>query len=82
MNIQDITKSKEKKAVFHMVLEEACRQWCDGIEDAPERKGGEGFADFFYEIFEDKGKEYVQQVKEMNDGRFPALQPRGKYYER
>lgn len=46
MNIQDIEKSKEKKAVFHMILEESCRQWCDGIEHVPERKDGEGFADF------------------------------------
>ena len=35
MNIQDIAKSKEKKAVFEMVLEEACRQWCDCIDEAP-----------------------------------------------
>ena len=52
MDIQDIAKSREKKAVFDMVLEEACRQWCDCIDDVPERKDGEGFADFFYEIFE------------------------------
>ena len=48
MNIQDIAKSREKKAVFQMVLEESCRQWCDGIENTPERKDGEGFTDFFY----------------------------------
>lgn len=45
MNIQDIAKSKEKKAVFEMVLEEACRQWCDCIDEAPERKDGEGFSE-------------------------------------
>lgn len=82
MNIYEIAKSSQKKAVFDAVLEESCRQWCDGIENAPERKDGEGFADFFYEIFEDKEKEYVQQVKEMNGGRLPALQPGDKNYER
>ena len=82
MDIQDIAKSREKKAVFDMVLEEACRQWCDCIDDVPERKDGEGFADFFYEIFEDKEKEYVQQVKEMNGGRLPSLQPKHKDHER
>lgn len=82
MDIQDITKSKEKKAVFNMVLEEACRQWCDCIDVVPERKDGEGFADFFYEIFEDKEKEYVQQIKEMNGGRLPSSQPKYKDHER
>lgn len=51
MDIQDIAKSREKKAVFHMVLEEACRQWCSFLDEAPERRDGEGFANFFYEIF-------------------------------
>lgn len=37
-----------------MVLEEACRQWCDFTEAIPKRKDGEGFADFFYEIYESK----------------------------
>ena len=82
MNIQDIAKSKEKKAVFNMVLEEACRQWCVFIDDAPERKDGEGFADFFYEIFEDKEKEYIQQVQELNGGKLPSFLPRNKDYER
>lgn len=82
MNIQDIAKSKEKKAVFNMVLEEACRQWCVFIDDAPERKDGEGFANFFYEIFEDKEKEYVQQIKELNGGKLPSFPLKNKDYER
>lgn len=82
MNIQDIAKSKEKKAVFEMVLEEACRQWCDCIDEAPERKDGEGFSDFFYEIFEDKEKEYVQQVRELNGGKLPSFSKTDKDYER
>jgi hypothetical protein len=76
MSIQDIAKSEEKKAIFEMVLEEACRQWCDCIDDVPKRKDGEGFADFFYEIFEDKEDEYIEQIKELNGGRLPSLQPK------
>lgn len=34
------------------MLEEACRQWCDFIGEAQERKSGEGFADFYREIRE------------------------------
>ena len=59
MTFEDIKKSEMREKIFPMVLEEACRQWCAFIEDAPERKDGEGFADFFYEIFEEKEKEYV-----------------------
>lgn len=65
-----------------MVLEEACRQWCVFIDDVPERKDGEGFADFFYEIFEDKEKEYIQQIKELNGGKLPSFPLRNKDYER
>lgn len=75
MDIQDIAKSREKKAIFNMVLEETCRQWCCFIDEAPERKDGEGFADFFYEIFDEKEKEFIQQVREMNGGRLPSFQP-------
>lgn len=85
MNIQDISKSREKKAVFNMVLEEACRQWCNFIEDAPEspeRKDGEGFADFFYEVFEDKEKEYVEQIRDLNGGKLPSIAPKQKDLER
>lgn len=79
MNIQDIAKSKEKKAVFDIILEEACRQWCCVIDDAPERKDGEGFSSFFYEIFEEKEQEYLEQVLAMNDGKLPI--PKGKHNE-
>lgn len=82
MNIQDISKSPQKKAVFNMVLEEACRQWCYFIDEASERKDGEGFADFFYEVFEEKEKEYLKQVLELNDGKLPLLQSKHKDYER
>lgn len=82
MDIQDIAKSREKKAVFHMVLEEACRQWCCFLDDAPERRDGEGFANFFYEIFEEKEKEYLEQVLDLNGGKLPHLHPKNKDYER
>ena len=39
---------------FEEILEDAARQWCDFIDDAPERKTGEGFAQFFREIREQK----------------------------
>lgn len=39
---------------FEKILEESCRQWCDFIDDAPERKTGEGFVQFFREIREQK----------------------------
>lgn len=81
MNIQDIAKSREKKAVFDIVLEEACRQWCCFIDEAPERKDGKGFANFFYGIFEDKEKEYLEQLLELNDGKLPSLQPKHKNHE-
>jgi hypothetical protein len=32
------------------MLEEACRQWCDFVDEAPERKDGKGFANFYKEI--------------------------------
>lgn len=48
--------------IFPMTIEEACRQWCDGIENAPERMDGEGFYDFFLEIYDQKAEEYQQQV--------------------
>lgn len=82
MNIQDISKSREKKAIFDMVLEESCRQWCCFIDDAPERKDGDGFAAFFYEIFEDKQKEYLQQLLDLNGGKLPGFNDKHKDYER
>lgn len=40
----------KQSTAFRELLEEACRQWCDYVDEAPERKTGEGFADFFYDI--------------------------------
>ena len=62
MDIFDVIRDRKKQAVFNMMLEEACRQWCCFIDDAPERKDGEGFAQFFFEIFEGKEKDYWEQI--------------------
>ena len=35
-----------------------------------------------YEIFEDKEKEYLEQLLDLNDGKLPSLQPKHKDYER
>ena len=64
MDLRDILESKDRQMVFNTVLEEACRQWCAVIPDVPERMDGEGFADFFYEIFQEKGNEYIREAKE------------------
>lgn len=32
------------------ILEECCRQWCEFLDEAPERGTGEGFADFYHEL--------------------------------
>ena len=59
MNIYDISKENCRQEIFDSVIEEACRQWCDFIDESPERKTGKGFAKFFFEIFEDKEQEYL-----------------------
>lgn len=67
MKVKDIVESPARLSIFEVVLEEACRQWCDFIEDAPERKDGEGFADFFYEIFADKEQEYLENAAALSE---------------
>lgn len=62
MDYKDMRQNKERKEVFDMVLEEACRQWCDFMDEAPERRSGEGFAEFFHEIYEEKEPEYRRQI--------------------
>ena len=65
MTIKDIVESPARLSIFDIVLEEACRQWFDIIDEAPERKDGEGFANFFYEIFADKEQEYLEELAEL-----------------
>ena len=60
MEIKDIVGNEKRIAIFNAILEEACRQWCDFIDEAPERKSGEGFADFFFDIFKEKESEYLE----------------------
>lgn len=62
MKIKDIAGDEKRLSIFEAILEEACRQWCDCIDEAPERKDGEGFADFFYEIFADKEQKYLENA--------------------
>ena len=62
MKIKDIVGDEKKLSIFDAILEEACRQWCACIDEAPERKDGEGFSDFFYEIFADKEQEYLENA--------------------
>lgn len=65
MTIKDITGNETREKIFPAILEEACRQWCDFIDEIPERKDGEGFADFFFEIFKEKEIEYAYQAYEL-----------------
>lgn len=62
MDIKDIVNDPARLQVFDEFLEEACRQWCDFIDDEPERATGEGFAGFFYEIFEMKEEEMLEEL--------------------
>lgn len=50
---------EEKQQDNKKYLEEACRQWCDFIDEAPERKDGIGFADFYEEIKRQMIKEEI-----------------------
>lgn len=68
INISTIASDINRQNIFDMVMEEACRQWCCFIDEAPERKDGEGFADFFYEIFKEKEQEYLESYKELHKG--------------
>lgn len=67
INISSIASDINKQNIFDMVIEEACRQWCCFIDEAPERKTGEGFAEFFYEIFKAKQDEYLETYNEFNE---------------
>lgn len=62
ISITDVANDVSKQNIFDMAIEEACRQWCDFINEAPERKDGEGFAKFFYDIFNEKVSEVMASV--------------------
>lgn len=67
MTFSDIRSSGIREKIFPMILEEACRQWCVFLGEVPERADGKGFADFFYEIFQEKEQEYARQVCESEE---------------
>lgn len=69
IDISTIASDVKRQKIFDMVMEEACRQWCDFIDKAHERKNGEGFADFFYEIFKEKEQEYLEDYKKIHKGK-------------
>lgn len=60
--IDPISENKYRQEIFDIIIEEACRQWCDFIDESPERKTGKGFADFFFQIFQDKEIEYIKAM--------------------
>lgn len=68
ISITNIAADINRQNIFDMVIEEACRQWCVFADDAPERKDGIGFADFFYEIFAAKEDEYIEEYNELHKG--------------
>ena len=72
MNLNDIMESTDRQKIFDNVLEEACRQWCVFIPESPERMDGEGFSNFFYEIFAQKEKEYIQQMQQTQEQAQPS----------
>lgn len=55
-DIYTIAKSNPKKAVFDKCLNEACRQWCEFIDEASERRDGIGFSDFFMRYLTKNGR--------------------------
>jgi len=54
------------------MLDEACRQWCAFIDEAPERRDGEHFTEFFNEICERKYQEYLEDPDYRADCNFMA----------
>ena len=42
------------------MMDEACRQWCDLIEECRERADGQGFTEFYHEICGQKYEEYTE----------------------
>lgn len=81
MNLNDIIGNTDRQQIFDTVLEEACRQWCAFFPDTPDRMDGEGFANFFYEIFDQKEVEYLQEAAESKEppaekAEAPVTQPK------
>lgn len=62
MDLKDIVHDPARLQIFDIFLEEACRQWYAFIEEDLDRADGEGFAGFFYEIFEMKENEMLEDL--------------------
>lgn len=62
MELNDIISEPSRIKIFDIILDEACRQWCCFIDEDPGRADGEGFAEFFYDIFRDKELEYMKDL--------------------
>lgn len=73
MSVNDILGDPARVKIFDTVLEESCRQWCDCINNAPERANGKGFASFFYEVFEKKEQEYKAELKADTRSEKPSI---------
>lgn len=67
------------------LLEEACRQWCCFVDEAPERLDGVGFSNFYREICEQKTDEYAEMFLDeiLDEAETPSgrYEPDSQYYE-
>lgn len=62
------------------IMDEACRQWCDFIDEAPERRNGHLFTEFYAEISKQKYQEYLNDpAYRDNCNCFAALSDKEKY---
>lgn len=68
MNANEMCKGDEQEQLIKILLEEACRQWCDFIDECPDRATGEGFGDFFFEIYAEKKDMYEKELREIRSG--------------
>ena len=65
MNVSGMRKGNEQEQLIKILLEEACRQWYAFIDEHPDRTTGEGFGDFFFEVYEEKKDEYAAELREI-----------------
>lgn len=49
------------------MMDEACRQWCDFIDEAPERRDGVSFTEFYEDICLQKYDEYLNDPSYRDD---------------
>lgn len=75
MDVNAMCQGNEQDQLIKMLLEEACRQWCAFIDECPDRLTGEGFGDFFFEIYQDKYEEYAKELREIRAVMLPEGKP-------